>query len=88
MDWFPFNVADIVALLFVVALVALAVRGIRRGGALDCSSCNGDCGGCGGTCVNPQLKLSKEQLAELDELTEKYENVGETPIQDNCLTHT
>ena len=71
MDWFPFNVADIVALLFVVALVALAVRGLRRG-ALDCSSCSGDCGGCSGACTNPQLRLSKEQLAELDELTEKY----------------
>ena len=72
MEWFSFNVADVVALLFVVAVVALAVRGIVRGGALDCSSCNGDCGGCGGSCVNPRLRLSKEQLAELDELDRKY----------------
>ena len=72
MDWFTFNVADIVALLAVVAVVALALRSVIKGGALDCSSCNGNCGGCTGTCVNPKLRLSKEQLAELDELTKKY----------------
>ena len=72
MDWSSINVADIVALLFVVAVVALALRAVIKGGALDCSTCNGDCGGCSGTCVNPKLRLSKEQLAELDELTKKY----------------
>ena len=69
---FEFNLADIVALLFVVAVVGLALWGTLRGGALDCSNCNGDCSGCGGTCVNPKLRLSKQQLAELDELTRKY----------------
>ena len=69
---FEFNMADIVALLFVVAVVVLALRSVLHGGALDCSNCNGDCSGCGGTCTNPRLRLSKEQLAELDELTRKY----------------
>ena len=46
--------------------------GIVKGDALDCSTCNGDCSGCGGTCKNPQIKLSKEQLQELDELDRKY----------------
>ena len=69
---FEINVADIVVLLAVVAVLALAIRSVARGGALDCSSCNGDCGGCGGVCTNPKLKLTKEQEAELDELTKKY----------------
>ena len=72
MYWFGFNVADIVALLAVVAVVALALRSIVKGGALDCSSCSGDCGGCGGACANPRLKLSKEQEAELDALKKEY----------------
>ena len=72
MVWSAFNAADVVALLFVIAVVALAIRSIAKGGALDCSSCNGDCSGCGGTCKNPKLKLSKEQLAQLDELDRKY----------------
>ena len=70
---FDINMADIVVLLVLVAVIALALRSVVRGGALDCSNCNGDCSGCGGTCVNPKLKLSKQQLAELDELKQKYE---------------
>ena len=67
-----FNVADVVALLAVIAVVALALRSVIKGGALDCSTCTGDCGGCGGTCSNPKLRLSKEQLAQLDELDREY----------------
>ena len=67
-----FNMADVIVLLAVIAVVGLALRSVIKGGALDCSSCNGDCGGCGGTCRNPKLKLSKEQLQELDELDRKY----------------
>lgn len=72
MYWLGINVADIVVLLVVVAVVALALRSIVKGRALDCSSCSGDCGGCGGTCANPRLKLSKEQKAKLDALTKEY----------------
>ena len=72
MSWFAANVGNIVALLFVVVVVGLALRSVIRGGALDCSSCSGDCGGCGGSCKNPQLKLSTEQLAQLDELDREY----------------
>ncbi len=73
MNWLAANVGEIVALLFVVVTVGLALRSVVSGGALDCSTCNGDCGGCGSTCKNPKLKLSKEQLAQLDELDKKYE---------------
>jgi len=73
MSWLAENVGNIVALLFVVVVVGLALRSVVSGGALDCSTCSGDCGGCGGSCKNPQLKLSKEQLAALDELDRKYE---------------
>lgn len=72
MEWLTSNLGNIVALLFVVIVVGLAARSIFKGGALDCSTCSGDCGGCGGSCKNPQLKLSKEQLAELDDLDRKY----------------
>lgn len=72
MEWLTSNLGNIVALLFVVIVVGLALRSVVSGGALDCSSCNGECGGCGGTCKNPQLKLSKEQLDKLDELDRKY----------------
>ena len=67
-----FGMQDVVALLFVILVVGLALRGVIKGGALDCSTCNGDCSGCGGTCGNPKLKLSEEQLQELDELDRKY----------------
>ncbi len=67
-----FGAVDIAILLIVALLAVLALRSIVKGGALDCSTCNGDCSGCGGTCKNPQLKLSKEQLQELDELDRKY----------------
>ena len=73
MSGMPFSMADVVALLFVVAVVALALRSVVKGGALDCSTCNGDCGGCGGVCKNPKLKLSKERLAQLDEIDRMYE---------------
>ena len=73
MSGFEFNIADIVALLAVVAVIVLALRSVIRGGALSCSDCNGDCGCCGQVCTNPKLKLSKEQEAELEELTRKYE---------------
>ena len=72
MEWLTNNLGNIVALLFVVIVVGLALRSVVSGGTLDCSSCNGECGGCGGTCKNPQLKLSKEQLDKLDELDRKY----------------
>lgn len=72
MEWIAANAGNIAALLFIVAVVALALRGVLKGGALDCSTCNGDCGGCGGSCRNPKLKLSKQQLDQLDELDRKY----------------
>ena len=72
MEWLTSNLGNIVALLFVVIVVGLALRSVVSGGALDRSSCNGECGGCGGTCKNPQLKLSKEQLDKLDELDREY----------------
>lgn len=72
MDWLTANAGNIAALLFVIVTVGLALRSVIRGEALDCSTCNGDCGGCGGSCKNPQLKLSKQQLQELDELDRKY----------------
>lgn len=67
-----FGAVDIAILLIVALLAVLALRSIVKGDALDCSTCNGDCGGCGGSCKNPQLKLSKEQLQELDDLDRKY----------------
>ena len=72
MEWIAANAGNIAALLFIVAVVALALRGVLKGGALDCSTCNGDCGGCGGSCRKPKLKLSKQQLDQLDELDRKY----------------
>lgn len=72
MDWIAANAGNIVALLFVALVVGFALNSVIRGHALDCSSCSGDCGGCGGSCKNPKLKLSQEQLAQLDELDSKY----------------
>ena len=67
-----FGAVDIAILLIVALLAVLALRSIVKGDALYCSTCNGDCSGCGGTCKNPQIKLSKQQLQELDELDRKY----------------
>ncbi len=71
-DWLANNVVNIVVFLFVVLVVGLALRATIKGHMLDCSSCGGDCSGCGGVCKNPQLKLSREQLSQLDELDRKY----------------
>ena len=72
MSWLADNMGNIVALLFVFAVVALALWGVFHGKAFDCSTCSGNCGGCGGACGNSKLKLSKEQEAQLDELTARY----------------
>lgn len=72
MEWIATHTADIVVLLILAVVVLLALRSVITGGGLDCSSCNGDCTGCGGTCKNPQVMLSKEQLAALDELDRTY----------------
>jgi hypothetical protein len=67
----PINVADIIVLAVIVAIVALIVRGMLRGAitSCDCGSCSGNCGSCGSTCATPRIRLTKEQLDELDTLT-------------------
>lgn len=71
MEPIPINVADIVVLAIIVAIVALIVRGMLRGTikSCDCDSCGGNCGSCGNRCAIPRIRLSKEQVDELDELT-------------------
>ena len=72
MDWIVANAGNIAAFLFVIACVACALRGISRGDAFACSSCAGDCGACGGSCGNTELRLSTDQLLQLDELDREY----------------
>ena len=73
MEWIAQNLPNIVVLLVLAVVLGLAARSVVSGGALDCSTCNGDCGGCQGSCSNPKLKLSRKQLDQLDELDKKFE---------------
>lgn len=67
------NVADIVVLSIIIGICALIVRGILRGSIRTCdpTSCSGNCGSCGTQCATPRLRLTKEQMAQLDALDQK-----------------
>jgi hypothetical protein len=49
------------------------LRGTIR--TCDSASCSGNCGSCGSKCATPRLKLSREQIAQLDALTEQAKEV-------------
>lgn len=65
------NLADAIVLAVIVCVVTLIVRGMLRGTIRTCdsTSCAGNCGSCSSMCGRPRIKLSKEQLDELDSLT-------------------
>ena len=67
------NVADLVVLSIICAIVTLIVRGMMRGTIRTCdsTSCAGECGSCGHVCATPRLQLSEEQLKQLRELDQK-----------------
>ncbi len=67
------NVADIVVLSIIIGICALIVRGMLRGSIRTCdpASCSGNCGSCGTQCATPRLRLTKEQMAQLDALDQK-----------------
>ena len=69
----PLNLADVIVLSVVIALVVLIVRGMLRGTIRPCDPaiCSGSCESCGSQCASPRIHLTKEQLDELDALTRK-----------------
>lgn len=71
------NLVDIPILTVLAAVIALIVRGMLRGTIRTCdsASCSGNCGSCGSKCATPRLKLSREQIAQLDALTEQAKEV-------------
>ena len=71
------NLVDIPILAVLAAVIALIVRGMLRGTIRTCdsASCSGNCGSCGSKCATPRLKLSREQIAQLDALTEQAKEV-------------
>jgi hypothetical protein len=71
------GMADVVVILLLIGVVALIVRGMRRGSIKTCdaASCGGACSGCSGSCSAPRIRLTKEQEHELRALREKREVV-------------
>jgi hypothetical protein len=71
------GMADVVVTLLLIGVVALIVRGMRRGSIKTCdaASCGGACSGCSGACSAPRIRLTKEQEYELRALREKREVV-------------
>lgn len=71
------NLVDIPILAILASVVALIIRGMLRGTIRTCdsTSCSGNCGSCGSKCSTPHLKLSREQIAQLDALTEQAKEV-------------
>ncbi len=67
------NLVDIPILVVLAAVIALIVRGMLRGSIKTCdsSSCSGNCGSCSSQCDAPRIKLSREQIAQLDALTKQ-----------------
>jgi hypothetical protein len=71
------NLVDIPILAVLAAVIALIVRGMLQGTIRTCdsASCSGNCGSCGSKCATPRFKLSREQIAQLDALTEQAKEV-------------
>jgi hypothetical protein len=71
------GIADVVVTLLLIGVVALIVRGMRRGSIKTCDagSCGGACSDCSGACSAPRIRLTKEQEYELRALREKREVV-------------
>ena len=71
------NLVDIPILAVLAIVIVLIVRGMVRGTIRTCdsTSCGGDCGSCGSRCATPRLKLTREQIAQLDALTEQAKEV-------------
>lgn len=71
------NLVDIPILAILATVVVLIVRGMLRGTIRTCDSavCSGNCGSCGSRCATPRIKLSREQIAQLDALTEHAKEV-------------
>ncbi len=67
------NIADLVVLSIICAIVALIVHGMMRGTIKTCdsASCAGNCAACGHVCATPRITLSEEQLEQLRELDQK-----------------
>ncbi len=64
------NVADVVVIVLLVAVVAFIIRGMCKGSIRTCDSrsCGGNCAGCTGGCATPRIRLSREQERQLEEL--------------------
>lgn len=66
------NVADTIVLIIILAVIALIIRGMRKGTIKTCDcgpgGCNGNCSGCGHVCATPRIQLTDEQLAQLKEI--------------------
>ena len=71
------NLVDIPILAILATVIVLIVRGMLRGTIRTCDSagCSGNCGSCGSRCATPRIKLSREQIAQLDALTEHAKEV-------------
>ena len=71
------NLVDIPILTILATVIVLIVRGMLRGTIRTCdsTSCSGNCGSCGRRCATPRIKLSREQIAQLDALTEHAKEV-------------
>lgn len=71
------NLVDIPILAILATVIVLIVRGMLRGTIRTCdsTSCSGNCGSCGSRCATPRIKLSREQIAQLDALTEQAKEV-------------
>ena len=59
---------DFVVIAVLVVVVALIVRGMRRG---TVGVCEGDCGSCGHACSSPRIRLTPEQKARLAEIDKR-----------------
>lgn len=60
--------ADLVVISVLVVVVALIVRGMRRG---TVGGCEGNCGSCGQSCSTPRIRLTPEQEARLAEIDKR-----------------
>lgn len=71
------GIADVIVVAVLVVVVALIIRGMRRGSIRTCDegSCGGSCATCLGGCATPRIRLTKEQERQLEALRVKSEGV-------------
>ena len=64
------EMADVVVILILASVLALIVRGMRRGSV---SRCDGACGSCSHACSPTGIRLTEEQRAQLARIDERRE---------------